>query len=137
MAVTAVPDERKGERLIVLHTRTDKTPEQMTRELARRRPAEPVDSLARQLFPGRRDSRAGHRQARFAGQSRRWQPSGCRRNGPIATARARAVPAPTTKPSPKCPDVRGRRDFLQTDSAVLHSAAGFAAPPPAVSTAFR
>jgi acyl-[acyl-carrier-protein]-phospholipid O-acyltransferase/long-chain-fatty-acid--[acyl-carrier-protein] ligase len=34
VAVTAVPDERKGERLLVLHTHTDKSPEQMTRELS-------------------------------------------------------------------------------------------------------
>ncbi len=32
-AVTAVADERKGERLLVLHTPTEKTPEQITREL--------------------------------------------------------------------------------------------------------
>jgi acyl-[acyl-carrier-protein]-phospholipid O-acyltransferase/long-chain-fatty-acid--[acyl-carrier-protein] ligase len=31
--VTAVPDERKGERLVVLHTRLDKSPEQICREL--------------------------------------------------------------------------------------------------------
>jgi acyl-[acyl-carrier-protein]-phospholipid O-acyltransferase / long-chain-fatty-acid--[acyl-carrier-protein] ligase len=34
VAVTAVPDERKGERLVVLHTRIDKSPEQICRELA-------------------------------------------------------------------------------------------------------
>jgi acyl-[acyl-carrier-protein]-phospholipid O-acyltransferase/long-chain-fatty-acid--[acyl-carrier-protein] ligase len=34
VAVTAVADERKGERLLVLHTHTDKSPEQITRELA-------------------------------------------------------------------------------------------------------
>ncbi len=34
VAVTAIPDERKGERLLVLHTHTDKTPEQITHELA-------------------------------------------------------------------------------------------------------
>jgi acyl-[acyl-carrier-protein]-phospholipid O-acyltransferase/long-chain-fatty-acid--[acyl-carrier-protein] ligase len=33
VAVTAVPDERKGERLIVLHTRLEKSPEQICREL--------------------------------------------------------------------------------------------------------
>ena len=33
-AVTAVPDERKGERLLVLHTPSDKSPAQVTRELA-------------------------------------------------------------------------------------------------------
>jgi acyl-[acyl-carrier-protein]-phospholipid O-acyltransferase/long-chain-fatty-acid--[acyl-carrier-protein] ligase len=34
VAVTAVPDERKGERLVVLHTKLDKSPEQICRELA-------------------------------------------------------------------------------------------------------
>jgi acyl-[acyl-carrier-protein]-phospholipid O-acyltransferase / long-chain-fatty-acid--[acyl-carrier-protein] ligase len=34
VAVTAVPDERKGERLIVLHTQLDKSPAQICRELA-------------------------------------------------------------------------------------------------------
>jgi acyl-[acyl-carrier-protein]-phospholipid O-acyltransferase/long-chain-fatty-acid--[acyl-carrier-protein] ligase len=34
VAVTAVPDERKGERLVVLHTALDKSPEQICRELA-------------------------------------------------------------------------------------------------------
>jgi acyl-[acyl-carrier-protein]-phospholipid O-acyltransferase/long-chain-fatty-acid--[acyl-carrier-protein] ligase len=34
VAVTAIPDERKGERLIVLHTRLDKSPDQICRELA-------------------------------------------------------------------------------------------------------
>jgi acyl-[acyl-carrier-protein]-phospholipid O-acyltransferase/long-chain-fatty-acid--[acyl-carrier-protein] ligase len=34
VAVTAVPDERKGERLIVFHLPTDKTPAQITKELA-------------------------------------------------------------------------------------------------------
>lgn len=34
VAVTAVPDERKGERLVVLHTRLEKSPEQVCRELA-------------------------------------------------------------------------------------------------------
>jgi acyl-[acyl-carrier-protein]-phospholipid O-acyltransferase / long-chain-fatty-acid--[acyl-carrier-protein] ligase len=34
LAVTAVPDPRKGERLLVLHTGLAKTPEQLCRELA-------------------------------------------------------------------------------------------------------
>jgi acyl-[acyl-carrier-protein]-phospholipid O-acyltransferase/long-chain-fatty-acid--[acyl-carrier-protein] ligase len=34
VAVTAVPDERKGERLVVLHTRLDKSPDQVCRDLA-------------------------------------------------------------------------------------------------------
>ena len=34
VAVTAVPDERKGERLLVLHTHTDKSADQMARELS-------------------------------------------------------------------------------------------------------
>jgi acyl-[acyl-carrier-protein]-phospholipid O-acyltransferase/long-chain-fatty-acid--[acyl-carrier-protein] ligase len=34
VAVTAVPDERKGERLVVLHTKLNKSPEQICRELA-------------------------------------------------------------------------------------------------------
>ena len=34
VAVTAVPDPRKGERLIVLHLPTDKTPDQIAKELA-------------------------------------------------------------------------------------------------------
>ncbi len=34
VAVTAIDDERKGERLLVLHTHSDKSPEQMARELA-------------------------------------------------------------------------------------------------------
>jgi acyl-[acyl-carrier-protein]-phospholipid O-acyltransferase/long-chain-fatty-acid--[acyl-carrier-protein] ligase len=34
VAVTAVPDDRKGERLIVFHLPTDKTPAQITKELA-------------------------------------------------------------------------------------------------------
>ena len=33
-AVTAVPDERKGERLVVVHTKIDKTPEELCRGLA-------------------------------------------------------------------------------------------------------
>ena len=33
VAVTAVPDERKGERLIVFHLPTDKTPDQITKQL--------------------------------------------------------------------------------------------------------
>ena len=32
--VTAVPDARKGERLVVLHTQLDKTPQQLCKELA-------------------------------------------------------------------------------------------------------
>jgi acyl-[acyl-carrier-protein]-phospholipid O-acyltransferase/long-chain-fatty-acid--[acyl-carrier-protein] ligase len=34
VAVTAVPDQRKGERLIVLHLPCDKSPEQIIKELA-------------------------------------------------------------------------------------------------------
>jgi acyl-[acyl-carrier-protein]-phospholipid O-acyltransferase/long-chain-fatty-acid--[acyl-carrier-protein] ligase len=34
VGVTAVPDERKGERLVVLHTKLDRSPEQICRELA-------------------------------------------------------------------------------------------------------
>ena len=34
VAVTAVPDERKGERLLVLHTASDKSPEAMVRHLS-------------------------------------------------------------------------------------------------------
>ena len=34
VAVTAIPDDRKGERLIVLHTKLDKSPEQICRALA-------------------------------------------------------------------------------------------------------
>jgi len=34
VAVSAVPDERKGERLIVLHTALEKTPEQIGKELS-------------------------------------------------------------------------------------------------------
>lgn len=34
VVVTAVPDDRKGERIIVLHTQLPKSPEQITRELA-------------------------------------------------------------------------------------------------------
>ena len=34
MAVTAVPDERKGERLVVLHTGLDKSPEAVCKELS-------------------------------------------------------------------------------------------------------
>ncbi|MEX2139895.1 MAG: AMP-binding protein [Pirellulales bacterium] len=34
VAVTAVPDERKGERLVVLHTKLEKSPQQICRELA-------------------------------------------------------------------------------------------------------
>jgi len=34
VAVTAVPDERKGERLLVLHTKTDKTPDAMVERLS-------------------------------------------------------------------------------------------------------
>jgi acyl-[acyl-carrier-protein]-phospholipid O-acyltransferase/long-chain-fatty-acid--[acyl-carrier-protein] ligase len=34
VAVTAVPDERKGERLVVLHTALEKSPEQICRELS-------------------------------------------------------------------------------------------------------
>ena len=34
VAVTAVPDERKGERLLVLHTTSDKSPEAMVHHLA-------------------------------------------------------------------------------------------------------
>jgi acyl-[acyl-carrier-protein]-phospholipid O-acyltransferase/long-chain-fatty-acid--[acyl-carrier-protein] ligase len=34
VAVTALPDERKGERLIVLHTALDKSPEQIVKELS-------------------------------------------------------------------------------------------------------
>ena len=33
VAVTAVPDEKKGERLIVLHTKLDKTPDQLRKGL--------------------------------------------------------------------------------------------------------
>jgi acyl-[acyl-carrier-protein]-phospholipid O-acyltransferase/long-chain-fatty-acid--[acyl-carrier-protein] ligase len=36
VAVTAVPDERKGERLVVLHTKIDKTPEQLREALSHR-----------------------------------------------------------------------------------------------------
>ncbi|NIL97230.1 MAG: hypothetical protein GTO62_08865 [Planctomycetales bacterium] len=32
-AVTAVPDERKGERLVVLHTQIDRSPEQLCQQL--------------------------------------------------------------------------------------------------------
>lgn len=34
IAVTAVPDVKKGERLVVLHTKIDKTPEELCRELS-------------------------------------------------------------------------------------------------------
>src|SRR5262249_47480494 len=34
VAVTAVPDERKGERLVVFYLPTDKTPEQIVKELS-------------------------------------------------------------------------------------------------------
>ena len=34
LAVTAVPDERKGERLVVLHTALDKTPDEICKELS-------------------------------------------------------------------------------------------------------
>ncbi|HVX16077.1 MAG TPA: AMP-binding protein [Pirellulales bacterium] len=34
LAVTAVPDERKGERLVVLHTALEKTPDQICKELS-------------------------------------------------------------------------------------------------------
>ena len=63
--VTAVPDEFKGERLVVLHLATDKTPDQIRKELAARA-AELVGSLGRQLLRGGGVSRAGKRQDRHA-----------------------------------------------------------------------
>ena len=69
IVVTAVSDPKKGERLIVLHTRLDMPPEQICRKLTEESAAV-VDSLARQLHRGRSDSLAGHRQARSPGRAR-------------------------------------------------------------------
>ena len=58
VAVTAVPDAKKGERLVVLYTELAAEPGGDLPRLGRRRPAAAVDSLARQFPPRRGDSRA-------------------------------------------------------------------------------
>ena len=61
IAVTSIPDGKKGERLIVLHTDLGKSAEEVCRGL-RGGPSLTVDSLARQLPPGRGTSRLCNRQ---------------------------------------------------------------------------
>ena len=65
LAVTGVPDSRKGERLVVVHTGLGKPVAQIIKELAKPAAA-PVDPVARQLHSSGGAPRAGHRQARFA-----------------------------------------------------------------------
>ena len=43
VVVTAVPDERKGERLVVVHTPLAMTPQEICERAGQDRPAEPVD----------------------------------------------------------------------------------------------
>ena len=50
VAVTAVPDERKGERLIVFHLPSDKNTDQILKQLTAAGLAQSVDSLARQFL---------------------------------------------------------------------------------------
>ena len=80
IAVTAVPDEKKGERLIVLHTKLDQAARRAAQGPHRSRPAQPVHPRRRRLRRSRRNSDPGHRQARPAGRENAEQPSG--RNGP-------------------------------------------------------
>ena len=79
-AVTAVGDERKGEKLAVLTTLDDG---QVERALAGPRlagPAEPLHPPPRELHQGGRDPGPGHRQARPQGDAagRRGDPGECR-----------------------------------------------------------
>ena len=63
IVVTSVPDEKKGERLVVLYTELVEPPEEICRALAAARAAAALDSFARQFPPGAGHSRSGHRQA--------------------------------------------------------------------------
>ena len=60
-----MPDDFKGERLVVLHLATDKTPDQIRKELAASVPNLWVP-VGRQLLRGAGVSRAGKRQDRPA-----------------------------------------------------------------------
>ena len=79
VAVTAVPDERKGERLLVLHTQTDKSPDAMVKRLSEAGLPNLWIPVDRQFFRSRGDSDPGNRQARLARRSSAWRPSGCKR----------------------------------------------------------
>ena len=66
LAVTAVPDPRKGERLVVLHTGLPKPPEEICRQLSGRGSSALVGPVARQFLPSRSDPGPGDGQARSA-----------------------------------------------------------------------
>ena len=65
-AVSAVGDEKKGEKLVVLHTAERRSGPARLRCPVRQRLSQPVRAQARSVLQGRRDSDPGHRQARLA-----------------------------------------------------------------------
>ena len=64
LVVTAVPDGKKGERLVVLHTLAAGRTESRARRPGRIRSAEPLDAASQSVLRGRRTAAPGHRQAR-------------------------------------------------------------------------
>ena len=98
--VSAVPDARKGERLVVLHTAIDKSPDVISREARASGPAEPVDSLDRQLFRSRIDPGSGKRQGRS--ESDEGSRAGTlRRHRRLALGRHGAVNSESRVPCPR------------------------------------
>ncbi len=78
-AVSAVGDERKGEKLVVLAYGRRASGPARVRRPGCERPAQPVPSQARPVLQGRRDSDPGHRQARPASPAARWPKKPLRR----------------------------------------------------------
>jgi hypothetical protein len=66
-SVSAVPDEKKGERIIVLHTLTDEELAPVLMKLAESRLAGIVETKERPVFSCRRAAISGNWQARSAG----------------------------------------------------------------------
>ena len=64
--VTGVPDEKKGERLVVLHKLTGRTIGAVPGKAGAMRSAEPLEAARRPVFPRGAVSTARHRQAGFA-----------------------------------------------------------------------
>ena len=68
--VTGVPDEKKGERLVVLHKLTPEQVAAVPGEAGAMRPAEPLEAARRPVLPRRRPALPRHRQARPAQSAR-------------------------------------------------------------------
>ncbi len=64
--VAGVPDEKKGERLVVLHKLTDEQLAAVPGKTGAMRPAESLETARRPVFPRGAVSTAGHRQTGFA-----------------------------------------------------------------------